>query len=92
MKIGFSTLSLFMKSFEEWLETASSDGFNMMEILCEGPNTWPRIALSFGKEPFQIFESYDIGYYPPCTHHRPEPSQSQPRNQGRNTDPDKRNH
>jgi len=60
MKIGFSTLSLFMKSFEEWLETASSDGFNMMEILCEGPNTWPRIALSFGKEPFQIFESYDI--------------------------------
>jgi len=63
MKLGFSTLSLFMKSFEEWLETASCDGFNMMEILCEGPHTWPRIALSFGPEAFQIFESYDIDIY-----------------------------
>ncbi|MDD1774336.1 MAG: sugar phosphate isomerase/epimerase [Methanobacterium sp.] len=63
MKIGFTTLSLFMKSFEEWLETASKDGFNMMEILCEGPHTWPRTALSFDIEVFQIFESYDIDNY-----------------------------
>ncbi|MCE5213108.1 MAG: sugar phosphate isomerase/epimerase [Methanobacterium sp.] len=63
MKIGFSTLSLFMRSFEECLETASRDGFNMMEILCEGPHTWPRIALSFDSEVFQIFESYDIDLY-----------------------------
>lgn len=63
MKIGFSTLSLFMRSFEEWLETASDDGFNMMEILCEGPHTWPRIALNYGREAFQIFESYDIDLY-----------------------------
>ena len=57
MKIGFSTLSLFMRSFEEWLETASDDGFNMMEILCEGPHTWPRIALNYDKEAFQVVES-----------------------------------
>ncbi len=63
MKIGFSTLSLFMKSFEEWLETASQDGFNMMEILCEGPHTWPRIALSFDSKVFEIFESYEIDQY-----------------------------
>ena len=63
MKIGFSTLALFMRSFEEWLSTASQDGFNMMEILCEGPHTWPRIALSFPPQTFQIFHSYDIDIY-----------------------------
>jgi sugar phosphate isomerase/epimerase len=63
MKIGFSTLSLFMRSFEEWLETASRDRFNMMEILCEGPHTWPRMALSFDSKVFQVFESYNIDIY-----------------------------
>jgi sugar phosphate isomerase/epimerase len=63
MKIGFSTLALFMRSFEEWLDTASQDGFNIMEILCEGPHTWPRTALSFGPQAFQIFESYDIDIF-----------------------------
>lgn len=63
MKIGFTTLSLFMKSFEEWLEIATRDGFNMMEILCEGPHTWPRTALSFDLDVFSIFESYDIDMY-----------------------------
>lgn len=62
MKIGFSTLALFMRSFEDWLETASEDGFELMEILCEGP-TWPRIVLGFNSEVFQIFESYDIGVF-----------------------------
>ena len=63
MKIGFTTLSLFMKSFEEWLETAKRDGFNMMEILCEGPYNWPRNALSYDPSVFQIFESYDLDMY-----------------------------
>ena len=63
MKIGFTTLSLFMKSFEELLETATLDGFNMMEILCEGPYNWPRIALTFDSSVFQIFESYDVDIY-----------------------------
>lgn len=63
MKLGFSTLALFMQSFEDWLETASHDGFNIMEILCEGPHTWPRVALSFGSPAFQIFESYNIDIY-----------------------------
>ena len=62
MKIGFSTLALFMRSFEDWLETASADGFELMEILCEGP-TWPRIVLDFNPEAFQIFESYNIGIF-----------------------------
>lgn len=63
MKIGFTTLSLFMKSFEEWLEAAKRDGFNMMEILCEGPYNWPRNALSFDSDVFEIFESYDVDIY-----------------------------
>lgn len=63
MKIGFTTLSLFMKSFEEWLETAKRDSFNMMEILCEGPYSWPRNALKYDSGVFQIFESYDVDMY-----------------------------
>lgn len=61
MKIGFSTLALFAKPFEEWLEMAMVDGFNMMEILCEGPY-WPRILLS-ENEGLDIFSSYDISLY-----------------------------
>jgi sugar phosphate isomerase/epimerase len=41
--IGFSTLALFMRSPAEWAEIAGRDGFNALEILCEGPN-WPRHA------------------------------------------------
>ena len=63
MKIGFTTLSLFMKSFEEWLETATSDGFSMMEILCEGPYSWPRNVLTYDSSVFPIFESYDMDMY-----------------------------
>lgn len=61
MKIGFSTLALFAKPFEEWLELAMADGFNMMEILCEGPY-WPRILLS-ASDGLDIFSSYDISLY-----------------------------
>ena len=44
-RIGFSTLSLFWKSPEEWVQAALSDGFGAIEILCEGPQ-WPRHADS----------------------------------------------
>jgi sugar phosphate isomerase/epimerase len=42
-RIGFSTLALFMKTPAEWAESITRDGFNAVEILCEGPN-WPRHA------------------------------------------------
>jgi len=58
MKIGFSTLALFMRSFEECLDMADADGFKLMEILCEGPY-WPRNMLNSG-EGLEIFSSYDI--------------------------------
>ncbi len=61
MRIGFSTLVLFAKPFEDWLERATSDGFNMIEILCEGPY-WPRILLS-ECDGLDIFSSYDIDLY-----------------------------
>jgi len=44
MKLGFSTLSIFMKPPETWADTAFADNFNAMEILCEGP-MWPREGL-----------------------------------------------
>lgn len=59
MKIGFSTLALFMKSFEDMLDHASGDGFDLMEILCEGPY-WPRNILNNGVKELEIFQSYDI--------------------------------
>ncbi|WP_331709809.1 sugar phosphate isomerase/epimerase family protein [Methanobacterium congolense] len=61
--MGFSTLALFVKSFEEWLQTAEKDGFSMMEILCEGPWTWPRNALNLYRDDLQIFRSYDVDVY-----------------------------
>lgn len=44
MKIGFSTLSQFMKSTEEMVSIASRDGFDMIELLSEGPSR-PEILL-----------------------------------------------
>lgn len=62
MKIGFSTLALFMSSMEQFLETAFRDGFQLMEILCEGPY-WPRNMLFLDKKEFEIFNSYDIDVF-----------------------------
>ncbi len=62
MKIGFSTLALFMSSLEQCLETASKDKFQLMEILCEGPY-WPRNVLSLEKSVFEPFYSYDIDVF-----------------------------
>jgi sugar phosphate isomerase/epimerase len=60
-KIGFSTLALFPNPLEDWLEFAVRDGFNMIEILCEGPY-WPRVLLSDNKS-LEIFSSYDIDVF-----------------------------
>ncbi|MGF7117322.1 sugar phosphate isomerase/epimerase family protein [Methanobacterium oryzae] len=62
MKIGFSTLALFMSSLEQFLETASKDGFQLMEMLCEGPY-WPRNMLSIDKKEFEVFDSYNIDVF-----------------------------
>ena len=73
MKIGFSSLSLFMRSLEEILEIATKDGFELIEILCEGPY-WPRNLLKkdntensmieynpkLKNMDLEIFDSYDI--------------------------------
>ncbi len=59
MKLGFSTLALFMNSLEQFLETATKDGFQLIEMLCEGPY-WPRNMLSLNKKEFEVFNSYDI--------------------------------
>jgi sugar phosphate isomerase/epimerase len=60
MKLGFSTLALFVRSFEHWLQRAEADGFRMIEILCEGPYTWPRNALVLDASELEIFNSYDV--------------------------------
>ena len=62
MKLGFSTLALFMSSLEDCLETASNDGFQLMEILCEGPY-WPRNIVSSSNNNFEAFDSYDIDVF-----------------------------
>ncbi|MCK9152356.1 sugar phosphate isomerase/epimerase family protein [Methanobacterium alcaliphilum] len=61
MKIGFSTLALFMNSFEYFLEIASNGGFQLMEILCEGPY-WPRNMIANSGN-LEIFDSYDIDIF-----------------------------
>lgn len=62
MKIGFSTLALFMSPLEDCLKTATKDGFQLMEILCEGPY-WPRNALEMDNKVYEAFYSYDIDVY-----------------------------
>ncbi|MCL2115341.1 MAG: sugar phosphate isomerase/epimerase [Methanobrevibacter sp.] len=60
MKIGFSSLSLFMTPLEEMLKIAINDGFDLMEILCEGPYLPRNLLKKENKEYLEIFESYDI--------------------------------
>ncbi len=62
MKIGFTTLALFMSSMEQFLETAINDHFQLMEMLCEGPY-WPRNMLKMDESQFEIFNSYDIDVF-----------------------------
>lgn len=61
MRFGFSSLSLFMKSLEEILEIATNDGFDLVEILCEGPY-WPRYLLnSYNNLSSSSYNSYNNG-------------------------------
>ena len=62
MKIGFSTLALFMSPLEDCLKTATKDGFQLMEILCEGPY-WPRNALEMDNKVYEAFYSYDVDVF-----------------------------
>ncbi|WP_409200169.1 sugar phosphate isomerase/epimerase family protein [Methanobrevibacter sp. DSM 116169] len=58
MKFGFSTLSLFMKSFDEICKIAIENNFEMIEILGDGPYN-PNNLLS-NKELLEPLFSYDL--------------------------------
>ncbi len=61
MKVGFSTLSLFMKPLDEMLEIAARDNFDSIELLSEavyGPE-----HLLENKHLLEPFFSYDLDYY-----------------------------
>jgi sugar phosphate isomerase/epimerase len=58
MKIGFSALALFEISFEKIVQRASLDGFDVVEVLCEGPYL-PRVALKNITQ-FEILSQYDL--------------------------------
>lgn len=60
MKIGFSTLALFMSSFKDIFDVVVEDGFDIVEILCEGPYL-PRYLLE--NHDFEIFDSYDFDVF-----------------------------
>lgn len=61
MKVGFSTLALFMKPIEEILEIGKNDRFELIEILTEGFYN-PEYLLK-NKEMLEPFQSYDYDYY-----------------------------
>ncbi len=58
MKVGFSALALFDVSFDKIVQRASIDGFDVVEVLCEGPYL-PRFALKDIAQ-FEILSQYDI--------------------------------
>jgi len=58
MRLGFSTLALFMEPLENILQKAEDDGFELVELLCEGPY-WPRRLLQDG-DSLEVFESFDL--------------------------------
>jgi sugar phosphate isomerase/epimerase len=58
MKVGFTALALFDISFDKIVQRASSDGFYVVEVLCEGPYL-PRFALKNIAQ-FEILSQYDI--------------------------------
>jgi len=61
MKMGFSTLSLIMKSIDDMLEEATIRGFDSVEFLCEA-HMHPRYLLK-DKEKLEAFKSYDLDVY-----------------------------
>lgn len=60
MKLGFSSLSLFMNSFYDILDIATNDGFKCVEILAEGPYL-PRVLLQ--SDELEVFDSFDLDIY-----------------------------
>ena len=58
MKVGFSALALFGISFDKIMQRASSDGFDVVEVLCEGPYL-PRLALKNITQ-LEILSQYDL--------------------------------
>jgi sugar phosphate isomerase/epimerase len=58
MKVGFSALALFGISFDKIMQRASSDGFEVVEVLCEGPYL-PRLALKNVTQ-FEILSQCDL--------------------------------
>ncbi len=58
MKVGFSALALFDISFDKIVQRAFTDGFDVIEVLCEGPYL-PRLALQNIAQ-FEILSQYDI--------------------------------
>ena len=61
MKLGFSLLSLFMKEVDEMLDIAVENGFDSVELLCEGP--YRQDELLGKKEITDVFLSYDLDIY-----------------------------
>jgi len=64
IRLGFSTLSVFMRPPESWADTAIRDNFNAMEILCEGP-MWPRSGLWKEKLPGAGNNGLDVYLHAP---------------------------
>ncbi len=58
MKVGFTALALFDLPFETALQIAKRDGFDAIELLCEGPYL-PRLALQ-NRQQFESIASYDF--------------------------------
>jgi sugar phosphate isomerase/epimerase len=58
MKLGFTALALFDRSFDEILQRACEDGFDVVELLCEGPYL-PRYALKNIKL-FEVLSEFDV--------------------------------
>lgn len=61
MKVGFSTLALFMKPINEMLEIGKNDGFEIIEMLTEG-FYGPEYLLE-NKKMLEPFKSYNFDYY-----------------------------
>ena len=58
MKVGFTALALFELSFDEIVKKAYADGFDVVEVLCEGPYL-PRYALKNSAQ-FEILNQYNV--------------------------------
>jgi sugar phosphate isomerase/epimerase len=58
MKVGFTALALFDISFDQIVQRAYADGFDVVEVLCEGPYL-PRQALKNIAQ-FEISSQYSV--------------------------------